>query len=212
MRTIQDRILGHLMQHPEGIDDDQLAIVLGLKQRQQANSRCHKLEHEGVVERRKVEGKFRNFLVKSGIVNRTPVKCERDKEEKWNWEGNVQYSVIEYLKTNGYSITRFSNTKSHEKGKDIEAYSRSGTLWVTVKGYPKGTTQTHPSTQAGHWFKQALFDVVSWRGEDPKATIAVALPDYERYRNLVGKISWLQPVVRFSILWVKNDNSVTKEN
>jgi len=47
--TIRNRIIDHLKNHPEGIDDDDLAFNLGLKSRQQANTRCRQLEKEGFV-------------------------------------------------------------------------------------------------------------------------------------------------------------------
>ncbi len=44
------------MNHPEGIDDDDLARVLNLSARQQANSRCRQLAKEGLVIRRQFQG------------------------------------------------------------------------------------------------------------------------------------------------------------
>lgn len=132
-------------------------------------------------------------------------------DEPWFWEGNVQAAVLEYLTKQGYSIVRYADTAKREQGKDIEACRDSECLWVTVKGYPKGTPKTHPSTQAAHWFKKALYDIVAWRGESEKAELSIALPEYPRYRNLAGKIAWLRPVARFSFSWVGEDGSVEVE-
>jgi hypothetical protein len=57
--TIRDRIIEALKTAPNGIDDDTLATVLGLKQRQQANERCRLLVREGLVKsRRAINGKL----------------------------------------------------------------------------------------------------------------------------------------------------------
>ena len=73
---------------------------------------------------------------------------------------------------------------------------------MTVKGYPEATQRTHPATQARHWFTAALYDLVAWRGEDPKVSITLALPDFPTYRNLTRRIAWLLPEIDVSVLWV----------
>ncbi len=41
--TVKQRIILYLQNHPEGIDDHELARVLGLSARQQANMPCQEL-------------------------------------------------------------------------------------------------------------------------------------------------------------------------
>jgi hypothetical protein len=212
MPTIKVKILEYLLAHPEGADDDELADALALTRRQQANSRCNQLAKEEIVERRK-DKKFIN-LIRDAERAAKMIEAEStglEKEMSWYWEGNVQSRVIDFLKSQGYFITRSANTSTHETGKDVEASQDGQVLWVTVKGYPEGTSKTHPSTQAGHWFKQALFDVVAWRGESSTADIVMALPDNEndRYRNLAKKVHWLESVAKFSYYWVHEDGSIT---
>lgn len=72
-----------------------------------------------------------------------------------------------------------ADTASYQKDKDIVAEHNGNTLWVSVKGSPRGTKRTHPSTQAGHWFKQAVFDILEYRGEDKGVELGLALPDYD---------------------------------
>jgi len=218
MSTIRERILEYLVQHPEGVDDDELARALQLKARQQANSRCRHLAAEGLVERRRISGKIHNFLIapeKAGLFRVQPeppqvpdVESEPAEGRPWSWEGKVQDVVSEYLRREGYRIIRCADTASRQAGKDIEAESDAGPLWVTVKGYPTGTPRTRPSTQAAHWFKEALFDIVAWRGENSAAGLALALPDFPRYRSLAERVAWLQPVARFSFIWVMEDGTV----
>lgn len=207
-KTIRDRILEYLSQHPEGVDDDELARALNLKARQQANKRCRQLAAEGIVERRRVRGKIHNFLIDPEKALAPPAQPEPTEDRPWFWEGNVQDMVIKYLRKEGYRIVHFADTASRQPGKDIEAESDTGPLWVTVKGYPKGTPRTHPSTQAGHWFKNALFDIVAWRGESDTVELALAMPDFPRCRDLAAQVAWLQPVARFSFIWVMEDSTV----
>lgn len=211
--TIVDRIVAYLQVHPEGADDDQLAMVLGLKQRQQANSRCRRLAAEGIIERGSVGGKIRNRWVGGGrdpvaIHSDSPSEVESSLTRPWFWEGNVQAQVITHLKAKGYNILRAANTASKEQGKDIEAFDKGVALWVTVKGYPNGTPRTRPSTQAGHWFKQAMFDILVWHGESPDAKLGLALPDFPRYRKLAEKVAWFQSIARFTYYWVHSDASI----
>ena len=216
--TIKQRIISFLQNYPEGIDDDELARVLDLSARQQANMRCRELEKEGLVIRRQVNGKIHNFwAAKAGaIVSSAPSNLQNSqsnlpKSEQWFWEGNVQSKVISYLAKQGYNIRSVADTASHQQGIDIVAEKDEKPLWVSTKGYPQGTDKTNPSTQAGHWFKQAIFDIIEYRERDKNVLLAVALPDYPRYHSLAQKITWLKPIANFSYFWVKEYGEVTVE-
>ncbi len=218
--TIKDQIIEYLQRHPEGADDDYLAKVLDLSARQQANSRCRQLESEGLVERRRVRGKIHNFWIgdKGGRVTTTPSSVKETKQpqtnpkkDNWFWEGNVQSQVVRFLAGQGYDIMSVADTASHQRGKDIIAEKDSLPMWVSVKGYPAGTAKTHPSTQAGHWFKQAVFDILEYRGEDKEVKLGLAIPDFSRYRDLAQRISWLQPLAIFTYYWVQESGDVIVE-
>jgi hypothetical protein len=217
--TIKQRITSYLQNHPEGVDDDELARVLDLRARQQANSRCRELEKEGLVIRRQVNGKIHNvwagkavpFAPSVVLSNTQESQRVLSKSENWFWEGNVQAKVISFLVAQGYHIRSVADTASHQQGIDIVADREGKHLWVSVKGYPQGTAKTNPSVQAGHWFKQAIFDVIEYRERDSNVLLAVALPDYPRYHSLARKITWFKPVANFSYLWVKEDGEVSTE-
>jgi len=211
MATVREGIIAYLQKHPEGVDDDELARALGLRQRQQANAICRQLAGEGLVVRREVNGKIHNFWrgAAGPEISPPPPQTSIPEDVPWFWEGNVQTAVVRFLKTRGYTILR--QARGNERGKDIEAQTESGLLWVTVKGYPQQTSRTHPSTQAGHWFKDAFFDLVSWRGERPDVSLAMALPDFSRYQRLAERIRWLQPVLKFAFLWVAENGDVHTE-
>jgi hypothetical protein len=213
--TTKQRIISFLQNHPEGIDDDELAKILDLNARQQANMRCRELEKEGLAIRRQVNGKIHNFWAGKDIQHVSPVehKLENNlpKFSYWFWEGNVQAKVVEYLVTQNYQITSQADTASHQQGIDIIAERNDISLWVSVKGYPKGTEKTNPSVQAAHWFKQVIFDMIEYRERDKGALLAVALPDYPRYHSLAKKILWLKPVANFSYFWVNENGQTTVE-
>ena len=221
LQTAKERIVAYLQRHPEGVDDDTLAKMLNLSARQQASSRCRQLAKEGLVERRVVHGKIHNFWMgeKRGIrdvsdkrqLESNILHMVGDKEREWFWEGNVQDTVVRYLRGKGYRIQTVADTASHQPGKDIIAERDGKHLWVTVKGYPRGTDKTHPSTQAGHWFKQAIFDILEYRGESKDVALGVALPDYPRYRQLAERIGWLKPVAKFVYFWVSANGNVMVE-
>jgi len=210
---IKDRIVVCLRTHPEGLDDDELAKILNLSARQTANINCRRLRDEGVVERREVNGKLHNFLVREPVIKRISQKAEQtsSKYDDWFWEGNVQSQVVKFLVSQGGQIRSVADTASHQRGIDIVAERDGKNLWVSVKGYPRGTAKTRPSVQAGHWFKHAIFDIIEYRERDNYALLVVAFPDYPRYRKLAEKISWFQPAADFKYYWVKENGDISVE-
>lgn len=211
--TIMARILALLKTCPEGIDDDELAKVLQLSARQQANSRCRALEKKGVIRRRRVNGKIRNFAVDGIALPHvgTPEESGLENSRPWFWEGNVQEVIVNYLTTQRYAIQSTADTATRQRGVDIVAEREGQRLWVSVKGYPVGTARTSPSLQASHWFKQVVFDVLAYRGSDKDVAIGVGLPDYRRYRDMSQKIDWFKPIGKFSYFWVRADGGVLVE-
>jgi len=216
--TIRQRIVDYLPKHPEGVGDDTLAETLGLSQRQQANARCRQLEKEGLVVRRRVGGKIRNFWL--GSTQTPPLQPVSLADESgtlsypsnpWYWEGNIQALVIRHLTSQHYLIRSVADTASRQQGKDIVAERNRKQLWITAKGYPIGTEKTRPSTQAGHWFKQAVFDVLVYRGESESVELGIALPDFPRYRSLADRIAWLKPLAKFVYYWVQENGTVFPE-
>ncbi len=221
--TVRERILAHLKAHPEGVDDDALAEALSLKQHRHANQVCRKLEGAGLIQRQWVNGKIRNFFFGNaesaadstgGRANdrSQSLHIVRNSDKPWYWEGNVQAATVEYLRGRGYRIVKVADTASKEQGKDIIAVAPSGVeLRVSAKGYPKGTARTRPATQARHWFKGALLDLAMWRGDDSTVALALAMPDFKTYRNLMKRVAWLLPTLRASILWVRENGTVENE-
>ncbi|WP_244345316.1 MarR family transcriptional regulator [Thermus thermophilus] len=206
MATVGERVIALLRLHSEGMTDGELARALG-KRRPHINRVCRRLAKKGLLERRVVGGILRNFLVDPPPSLFEPSFSD---EHPWTWEGHVQERVARFLEERGWEIQRKADTAKKEPGQDLVARF-PGTprlLWVTVKGYPQGTSKTSPATQARHWFKQAIFDILDWRGRDQAVALAVALPEKEVYRKLADRVRYLQPMLRFSFLWVREDGGV----
>lgn len=99
-------------------------------------------------------------------------------------------------------------TAARQQGIDIIAEKKGKKLWVSVKGYPNPTPRTNPSVQAGHWFKQAIFDMIDYRERDKNIMLALALPDFPRYRKMAAKITWFQTAAKYSYFRVDETGKV----
>jgi hypothetical protein len=219
--TVADRILSLLRQHPEGLDDDQVAAMLGLSRRQHANQVCRLLESEGLIDRNRSAGKIKNFP-KEGLARTSSAppgpqlpaspplsSAPRELADRpWHWEGNVQAKVASHLVARGWTVEHVADTASKAPGKDLIARKGSVRLWVSVKGYPQGTTRTNPATQARHWFSHAMFDMILWRDEDAGVSLACAFPDFPTYRKLATRSTWFAAVAPFHIMWVSPTGAV----
>ena len=115
----------------------------------------------------------------------------------WYWEGNVQATVARHLKATGWSIKFFSDTARRQHGDDIRAWKDGRTLRIEVKGWPtKGryadprrtgeVKRANPSTQAAHWYGQAILHVIRCLDAHPQDEVAIALPEWPRFRSLVN--------------------------
>jgi hypothetical protein len=146
--TIVQNIASFLQNHPEGVDDDELARALNLSARQQANIRCRQLEKEGLVVRRQVNGKIHSFWAGTAVQSESLTAFDDEnsfpKFDHWFWEGNVQSKVVNFLIAKNCHILSVADTASHQRGIDIIAEQNGENLWVSVKGYPKGTDKTNP--------------------------------------------------------------------
>lgn len=224
--TTRDRIVAYLGGHPEGVDDDALAAALGLTQRQHANQECRRLDQLGRIQRRRVNGKIRNFLTENDesqiaqaesgpepqLIVTAPEERESGYERLWHWEGNVQATLVRHLMENTYRIIRVAETASRETGKDIVAIAPTGQeLWISVKGYPKGTIRTNPATQARHWFAHAFYDLFVWHGDKPEVALALGLPDFPTYRHMSRRVALGLRLIRASLFWVFQDGQVKRE-
>lgn len=188
-----------------GRDDDQISAALKITPRQTVNQICRALATAGTVERRpNAGGKLANYPL--GIGDTLPSGQAKEQQQSsgpvdattdWFWEGNVTAIVANYLRENGWAIISQADTGKRERGVDIHAARLAEELVIEVKGYPSRgyrdpsrsgeTKPTNPSLQAQHWFAHALLKALRMQSAHPTAQVAIALPDFPRYRSLFSE-------------------------
>lgn len=117
----------------------------------------------------------------------------------WFWEGQVVGSLVKFLIRDGWLIRSQADTHSKERGADIHAAKREIELFVEAKGYPskfyrdprRASEQkpTNPTNQAQQWYSHALLKALRLQNEHASAIIALAFPDFPRYRALLEETS-----------------------
>lgn len=120
-----------------------------------------------------------------------------DATSDWFWEGNVVDAIARKLETDGWTIVNKADTHSRQQGVDLHAQRGSLNLLIEVKGYPSigyrdpprasEVKPTNPSNQAQHWFSHALLKVMRLQTKHPNAIVAMAFPDFLRYRALFAE-------------------------
>lgn len=218
-----EKLLEFLRHNPNlSYCDDCLQQKTGINRRQQVNRICHYLVDRGMILREKglcslcgkqklinqIHGSDPNGSEKQNRVTQNPVL--ETEGMTWYWEGNLQSKLVSWLVGEGYKILSVADTARRSRGVDIIAQHAQGeTLWITVKGYPK----THRHEQARHYFAEAIFDLVLYRGESDSVKLGVGLPaGFATYANLARKVQWMRKeILPFDIYWISEDGQVQKE-
>lgn len=133
-------------------------------------------------------------------------------DESWHTEANVQAAVVTWLAGSGWGIVRVADTATKEHGIDVEAMSDHDRVGIEVKGYPSRTyanparadqiKRTQPSTQAGHWYAQAVLAAMRLRSRQPETRSVIALPDFPRYRQLFTETAGSLQAAQIELWWV----------
>lgn len=222
----REKFLVALSSEPNGLCDDCLYAIAGWPARQRANIIGRRLQVEGVIGRSKavcggcgktktvsrLAGGSDSVLAAAPAVSSAVPDVTDAAGSVWHWEGHVQATIAAYLAVSGYELKQVVDTASKEQGVDIIAERAGKQLWVTVKGYPKGTSKTNPNTQSRHWFSHAMFDVVRYRTKRPDIEIGVGLPDgFTSYLNLAPSVAWLHDAAPFTFFWASQDGKVRTE-
>lgn len=143
-------------------------------------------------------------------------------EVEWHTEANVQASLVTALAADGWRILSVANTATKEHGIDVIASLGGRTVGVEVKGFPSRNyadpsragemKRTSPSTQAGHWYSQAVLAAMRLRGKEPGWSSVIALPDFPRYRDLFSETAGSLGAAQIEVWWVKEDGSVDRSS
>lgn len=130
----------------------------------------------------------------------------------------MQSAVVTALATSGWSILAVANTATKERGIDVVASRESEMLGVEVKGFPSRqyadpariheAKRTSPSTQAAHWYAQAVLAAMRLRGKNPAWRSVIALPDFPRYRDLYAETTDSLAAAQVEVWWVDQMGTV----
>lgn len=133
----------------------------------------------------------------------------------WPWEGHVQALFGAYLLRRGWLITSLADTATKTRGVDLLAHKGPRLLGAEVKGWPSSgyadprraaeVKPTQPSTQAAHWFAQALLKGVMLLDSHPDHESLVVLPDFSRYRDLTARTRTGRGAARVHVVIIGSD-------
>ena len=137
---------------------------------------------------------------------------------EWHSEANVQAALVTALAGEGWRILSVANTATKEHGIDVIASRDGRTLGVEVKGFPSRNyadparageaKRTSPSTQAGHWYSQAVLAAMRLRGKEPAWGSVIALPDFPRYRDLHADTVGSLTAAQIEVWWIDQAGTV----
>lgn len=139
---------------------------------------------------------------------------------EWHTEAQVQSAVISFLVRTGWQITSAADTARREHGIDIVAMRQGHTVAIEVKGFPSRQyadpsrageeKRTQPSTQAKHWYAEAVLAAMLTRSRRPQDQAVIALPDFPRYRKLYSESAGSLGQCAIELWWVSEDGAVRK--
>ena len=134
-------------------------------------------------------------------------------------EADVQAFVVAALGAAGWAIRSVANTATKEHGIDIVAERDGQTVGVEVKGFPglnyadpgraDRRKRTRPSTQAVHWYSQAILAAMRLRTKHPEWRSVIALPDHPRYRTLHTETAGSLAAAAIEVWWVDATGNVS---
>lgn len=164
------------------------------------------------------------FEVSGEIAARTDPPGGRESEPQaaveWFTEADVQAAVVSSLSAAGWRIVSTADTASKERGVDVVAEREGETVGIEVKGFPSRTyadprraaqtKPTSPSTQAGHWFAQAVLAAMRLRGRHPEWRSVIALPRFARYEKLLAETSGSLTAAGIEVWWVHSNRQVDR--
>jgi hypothetical protein len=158
----------------------------------------------------------------TAAVARTAPVVAADAGHQWPWEGNVQDVFADLLRQHGWSITATADTATKAPGVDVLAIKGERMLGAEVKGWPSAgyadprraaeVKRTQPSTQAGHWFSQALLKAMMLLDSHPGHESLVVLPHYPRYQALSDRTCTGRRAANIHVILLARDGVYTSDS
>lgn len=166
----------------------------------------------GDVERHTAARQIRSHPSASAAVSVQGGQALPRPSESWHTEANIQASLVTALAADGWRILSVANTSTKEHGVDVIGTRDGQTFGVEVKGFPSRDyadparageiKRTQPSTQASHWYAQAVLAAMRLRHKEPTWRSVIALPDFPRYRALYVETATSLDAAQIEIWWV----------
>jgi Holliday junction resolvase-like predicted endonuclease len=148
----------------------------------------------------------------TGAKPAEPQLSTPEDQSEWHTEAHVQSALVTALVTEGWRILSVANTATKEHGIDVVAARDGQTIGVEVKGFPSRryadparateTKRTTPSTQAGHWYAQAVLAAMRLRSKQPTWRSVIVLPDFPRYRELHTQTEGSLAAALIEVWWI----------
>ncbi|GIG63257.1 hypothetical protein Lfu02_76290 [Longispora fulva] len=140
---------------------------------------------------------------------------------EWPWEGSVQGLFAVFLRQHGWTVTSMADTASKARGVDLLGHKGPRHLGAEVKGWPSDdyadprrvaeVKRTRPSTQAGHWFSQAMFKAIMLLDTHPGHESLMVLPDFPRYRDLAVRTRTGRELTMIHVVLVDREGQIATE-
>ncbi len=137
---------------------------------------------------------------------------------EWHTEKRVQAALVRFLVSDGWEIESVADTDAREHGVDVLALRGGDRAAIEVKGFPSRnyadparaseTKRTQPSTQAKHWYAQAVLAAMLTRTRRPQHRSVIALPDFPRYRDLFRETAPSLQAAGIAVWWVSQNCAV----
>lgn len=179
-------------------------------------------EVAGSVESRTAPEAFRATYASPSLRMSRGNEKHRNLAGEWHTEASVQASLVTALAAEGWRILSVANTATKEHGVDVIASRDGQTVGIEVKGFPSRgyadparaheVKRTSPSTQAGHWYSQAVLAAMRLRGKEPTWRSVIALPDFPRYRDLHAETFGSLAAAQIEVWWVDKTGLVHRDH
>lgn len=212
----RDEVLTLLARNPDGLTDAELARRTGTAH-QAINQLCRQLAAERLIRRDDSGRPIMNYAVAPGSRLQARQVAAPHRAE-WFWEGNVQADVVRHLAARGAVVHSVADTGSKARGTDIVATLEARRVHVEVKGWPSTSyadprragevKRTQPTLQAKHWYAGAVLSALRLRGQHSGDRVAIAFPDFSRYRQLAAETAATLRVVGIEIWFVSESGEV----
>jgi hypothetical protein len=137
----------------------------------------------------------------------------------WFYEDRVVEALVSYLRREGWTLGHLPSAQKKEQGVDITATRSGKSLLIEAKGYPSAfyrdekrrheKKRTDPNNQAQQWYSHALLKVLRLQTKRSDAHVAMAFPDFPRYRQLFMETAGRLELLEIQVFFIGADGIVS---